>query len=131
FYSFYNDKALKHLFFTLVVFLFSLQTNGQPFTESINGSFFVSSVQSLHLSGGAFVPAFSSLEDFAKGITVNNYLSVSIKSNVPWTLSVHANNTFFTALSQGGSLNMPAQVLRLKLAAASQYFPLSANPQTL
>jgi len=91
----------------------------------------VYSIQSLTLSGGSVIPSFSSLDNYANGVAVDDYLSVGIKSNVSWTLSAMAQNAFFTPMSQSGSTNMPCSVLSVKQAAASNYITLSTTAQTL
>lgn len=77
------------------------------------------------------MPTLSTTDDFASGITMGSYLNVVVKSNVAWTLSVQAQNAYFSAMSEGGSTNMPASVLSIKPSSSSNYFNLSTSSQTL
>ena len=101
------------------------------YSASTSGNINIYSIQSLTLTGGSVIPSFSSLNDYANGITVNDYLSVAIKSNVSWTLSVNAQNTYFSPMSQGGSTNMPSTVLSIKTSSSSNYFNITTTSQTL
>lgn len=100
------------------------------FTSSVSGSIYFSSVQSLTLTGGTGIPTLSSSSDFMNGIEMTNYLTATIKSNVPWTLSVQSTNSFFTPMN-GGSTNMPASVLGIKTTNDNNYTSLSTNSVTL
>jgi hypothetical protein len=100
-------------------------------TGTASGSINVMSVQSLTLSGGTIVPSFTTLEHYLNGVTLDDYLNIKIKSNVPWTLNVQAQNAYFTPMSQGGSTDMPAGVLSIKRDNVTSFTPLSANSFTL
>ena len=114
----------------LVLATFSAKAQ-YSFSGSTSGNINVSSIQSLTLSGGTTVPTLSTTDDFASGVTMAGYLNVVVKSNVSWTLSVQSQNSYFTAMSQGGSTNMPASVLSIKPSSSSNYFNLSTSSQTL
>lgn len=88
-------------------------------------------MQSLTLTGGSVIPSFQSLDDFANGVTVDDYLSVAVKSNVSWTVSVMAQNAHFSPMTQNGSTDMPASVLSIRSNNYSSYTALSTNAQTL
>ena len=104
---------------------------GWSYSASTSGNIIVYSIQSITLTGGTFIPSFTSLSDYANGKTAEDYLGVAIKSNKSWTLSVHAQNSYFTPMSFGGSTNMPASVLSLKDSTAYSYFDVSTTAQTV
>jgi hypothetical protein len=123
---------LRLAFFILISVLATFSVRAQySFSGSTSGNINIASIQSLTLSGGTTVPTLSTTDDFASGITMGSYLNVVVKSNVAWTLSVQAQNAYFSAMSQGGSTNMPASVLSIKPSSSSNYFNLSTSSQTL
>ncbi|RYZ51279.1 MAG: hypothetical protein EOP49_12080, partial [Sphingobacteriales bacterium] len=101
------------------------------FTDNATGIINVSTIQSVTFSGGTAIPAFNSLSSYANGVTMPAYLTLSVKSNVSWLISVKAQNANFTPMTQGGSTNMPASVLSLKSAVNSSFIPMSTNSVTL
>ncbi|MBS1781749.1 MAG: hypothetical protein JSS78_01655 [Bacteroidetes bacterium] len=119
--------------FTILFFAFgSFQAVAQySYSASISGSVSVFAIQSLTFTGGSVIPSFNSLEDYINGVVANNYVSVGVRSNVSWTLSVQAESAFFTPSSQSGSTNMPCSVLSVKQSESNNYIPLSTNSQTI
>lgn len=77
------------------------------------------------------IPSFNSFDDYKDGVDVDDYLSVNIKSNVSWTLSVMAQNAYFTPMSAGGSTDMPAGVLWIKTNSMGNYLSVSTTSKTL
>jgi hypothetical protein len=122
---------VKNLLIILFLF-FATQSSGQySFSGSASGTATVYAIQSLSITGGTVIPAFNTFEDYLNGITVSSFLGLSIKSNVSWTLSVMAQNAFFSPMTANGSTNMPASVLGIKTSIMSNYLNASTNSQTL
>ena len=127
-----KNRTLKHLLFIITVITLPFFSKAQyTFTGGSSGLISVSSVQSITLTGGSAIPSFTSANDYATGVTASNYMSVALKSNVAWTLSIQAQNTYFTRQSSSGSLTMPASVLSVKPSTSGTYFALSTSAQTL
>lgn len=101
------------------------------FNANVSGLISVSTVQSLSLTGGAAIPNFSSMNDYYNGVVMDDYLTVGVKSNVPWMINVQAQSQYFTPMTTGGSTNMPASVLSLKTSLSGNYTALSPNGITL
>lgn len=85
---------------------------------------------SLTVSSGASV-SFDDVNDYANGLIMSNFATITLKSNVLWLVNVATNATYFTALSNGASTTMPASILSYKLSTGSSYIPLSTTSQTL
>ncbi len=101
------------------------------FSQNVSGSINVFTIQSLTLSGGTVTPSFTTMEHYFSGVVLQNYITVSVRSNGPWTVSVQAQNQYFTPMSQGGSTNMPAGVLSLRRENQVNFTPVSVAGHTL
>ena len=73
---------------------------------------------------------FSSATNYTSGITLNNFHSLQVRSNVPWLVSVTAPS-YFTPASQGADANMPSSIMGIKASTASSFLPLSTSAQTI
>ncbi|MBS1588213.1 MAG: hypothetical protein JST52_01235 [Bacteroidetes bacterium] len=123
---------MKTILAILVLAFSSRQAAAQySYSASLTGNVSVYAIQSLTFTGGSVIPSFNSLDDYINGVVANNYVSVGVKSNVSWTLSVQAESAFFTPSSQSGSTNMPCSVLSVKQSGSNNYIPLSTNSQTI
>ena len=96
-----------------------------------SGNITVFSVQSLTLTGSTIIPSFESFSHYTNGITMSQYVEIQVRSNVNWTISVQAQNAYFSPLSQGASTNMPSTVLSMKRSDVSSYTPVSPSGHTL
>jgi len=118
----------------LSIFLFLAPFVGQAqysFSASVSGSATVYAIQSLTITGGTVIPNFTSLDDYLNGVVAEDYLSVVVKSNKSWTLSLNAQSAFFAPMSAGGSTNMPSTVLGIKTNSMGSYLNVSTTSQTL
>jgi len=123
---------LRKLFVILSFLLLSLTAKAQyGYTSTVSGNINVYAIQSLTITGGSSIPSFTTLNDYVSGVTVDDYISIGVKSNVSWTLSVMAQSAYFAPMSLGGSTDMPCSVVSLKSATAVNYMTLSTNAQTL
>jgi hypothetical protein len=91
----------------------------------------VSTVLSITLSNQAAAPSFSTSSDYLNGKTTLNYATVAIKSNVNWIVSINAQSTYFTPQTQGGSTDMPATVLGIRLNGNTTFTTMTTTSQTL
>jgi hypothetical protein len=91
----------------------------------------VNTITALTITGLNTSLNFNSLTAFTSGITNSGYAQLKIKSNNTWTLSVKAQNQYFTLLSSGGSTDMPATVLYVKPTTSQTYKNITTSDQVL
>ncbi|HRO43834.1 MAG TPA: hypothetical protein PL009_13440 [Flavipsychrobacter sp.] len=118
--------------FTILLFFVAVSAKAQnSFSASVSGSATVYAIQSLTITGGSLIPNFTSLDHYLNGVTAEDYLSIGVKSNKSWTLSINAQNAFFSPMSSGGSTNMPCSVLSIKTSMMGNFLSVSTTAQTL
>ena len=117
----------------IIVFIFSV-TNAvaqYSFSGNATGTINVSAIQSLSVTGGSTIPSFTSLDDYFNGETMSNYVSVTVKSNVSWLVTVQSQSDYFNPLSSGASTNMPASVLGIKTSSSGSFTSISSTAMNL
>lgn len=108
-----------------------MNAHGQSFTGTVSGTTTIYSVVNLTITNLSGVVSFNTPDDMNNGIIVNNAATLAVKSNVSWTLSVSAQSTYFTAMTQGASSTMPASVLGIRRNGTSTFLSMSTASQTL
>ena len=115
------------------VFTIQLQLNagGSVSNATFNVTVNVQSVLSIALQQNSSSSiTFASSTDYTNGMTLNNFHSLQVRSNVPWLVSVTAPS-YFTPASQGADANMPSSIMGIKASTASSFLPLSTSAQTI
>lgn len=74
---------------------------------------------------------FTSSSDFSDGISIPNFATVKIKSNVAWAFGVSTTTPFFSASGPYASTDMPSQVLAMRLSTQTQHQPLTTTSKIL
>jgi hypothetical protein len=74
---------------------------------------------------------FTSTSQFSDGISIPNFATVQIKSNVTWAFNVSTTTPYFSASGSYATPNMPAQVLSMRSGNQAQYQQLTATSKTL
>lgn len=74
---------------------------------------------------------FNSSSNFSDGISIPNFATVKIKSNVAWAFGVSTTTPFFSASGPYASTDMPAQVLGMRLGSQTQYQSLTTTSKIL
>lgn len=122
---------MKSALFILLLLVSARVAAQYSFSASVSGSATVYAIQSLTITGGSVIPNFTSLDDYLNGVIAEDYLSIGVKSNKSWTLTINAQNAFFSPMSSGGSTNMPCSVLSIKTNTMGNYITISTTAQTL
>lgn len=124
---------MRKLLLILSIILMAGNASGQTysFTRTNEGSLTVLPVVFMNLTTNGGVPSFSSEADYNNGITNNNFASIWVKANLPWIITVKAQNATFTPMTTGASTNMPCSVITLKKSTNTPWLTLSTGVQTL
>ncbi len=83
----------------------------------------------ISISSGS-VTTINTTSQYNSGVTISNYATVSIKSNLPWTATYKSNAANFTALS-GGTGTMPCSIVGFRLNGSGSFKTLSTTSQTI
>ena len=123
---------MRKLLLILTIVLCSTRGFGQySFTAINHGSLTVLPVVFMSLTTNGGVPSFTTASHYDNGITNTSYAGIWVKANLPWVISVRAQNANFTPMTTGASSNMPASVISLKKSTNANYLTLSTTAQTL
>ena len=124
---------MRKLLLIICIILTVGNASGQSYSFSaINyGSLTVMPIVFMNLTTNGGIPSFSTESDYNNGITNNNFASIWVKANLPWIITVKAQNATFTPMTTGASNNMPASVITLKKSTNSSWLTLGTNIQTL
>ncbi len=117
----------------LFIILIAGNASGQSysFTANQEGSLTVLPVVFLSLTTVGGVPSFDDENDYNNGVTTNTYANAYVKANLPWIVTVKAQNATFTPMTVGASTNMPCGVLSLKKSTNTPWLTLTTAAQTL
>jgi hypothetical protein len=74
---------------------------------------------------------FTSTSQFSDGVSIPNFATVQIKSNMPWAFGVSTATPYFSASGSYSTPNMPSQVLGMRLSTQTQYQQLTTTSKTL
>lgn len=124
---------MRKLLLILTILFLANHSFGQSysFTKTNDGSLTVLPVVFLNLTQVGGVPSFDGEDDYNNGVTVNTYANAWVKANLPWVLTVKAQNATFTPMTTGGATNMPCSVVTLKKSTNTSWLTLSTTAQTL
>jgi hypothetical protein len=124
---------MRKLLLILTILFLANQSFGQSysFQKTNEGSLTVLPVVFLSLTQVGGVPSFDDENDYNNGITVNTYANAWVKANLPWIVTVKAQNATFTPMTTGASSTMPCSVITLKKSTNSTWLTLSTTAQTL
>ncbi len=122
---------MKQIIIILIAFiLYSVNGLAQySFTGNLSGTMSVGSIMNISVSSGS-AQTINSTSQYQNGITISNYASISITSNVAWLTSLKSNATNFTALS-GGTSSMPCSIVGFKIGTGGSFTTLSTSSQTV
>ncbi len=122
---------MKRILIALLILTTVTKARSQTWSTTGSGTITVGTVFSITLSNQAATPTFTTAANYQNGKTTLNYATVAIKSNVDWIVSFKAQASFFTPQTQGGSTNMPASVVGVRLNGNVTFLTLSTTNQTL
>lgn len=71
--------------------------------------------------------SFGTSAQYTNGISLAGFTTHNVKSNLPWTVSVAAQNAYFTPASSGADNNVPCSVMSFKTSSSAAYIPLSVT----
>lgn len=124
---------MRKLLLILSIILTAGNASGQSysFTANQEGSLTVLPVVFMSLTTVGGVPSFDDENDYNNGITTATYANAWIKANLPWIVTVKAQNATFTPMTTGASSNMPCGVISLKKSTNASWLTLTTTAQTL
>ena len=124
---------MRKLLLILIILFIADHSIGQTysFTKTNEGSLTVLPVVFLNLTTVAGVPAFDDENDYNNGVTQATYANAWVKANLPWVLTVKAQNATFTPMTTGASATMPCGVISLKKSTNTTWLTLTTTAQTL
>lgn len=71
---------------------------------------------------------FDKWEYFTNGRTIPSAFNMRVLSNIPWEVTVMADNVYFTPIGEG-SPDMPVTLIKVKKNTSSNYLAVSNTPQ--
>lgn len=121
----------RKYYYIAALLLICSVARSQSFNGTINPSATVATVMNLNVVQNISSINFSTFDQFNNGITVSNYSTLQLKTNVNWTFSVSTNTQFFSASGASASPNMPASILQMAMSTSPTYYTLSTTPQQI
>jgi hypothetical protein len=121
----------KKTFYIVCLSFMCLVARGQSFNGTINPSVGVATVLNLNVVQNISSISFSTYDQFNNGVTVSNYSTLQLKTNVNWTFSASTTTQYFSASGSSASPNMPASILQMALSTNPTYYTLSTTPQQI
>jgi hypothetical protein len=124
---------MRKLLLILTIILMACRSYGQTysFSKTNDGSLTVLPVVFLSLTPVGGIPSFDDENDYNNGITQATYANAYVKANLPWIITVKAQNATFTPMTTGASSTMPCSVITLKKSTNTPWLTLSTTAQTL
>ena len=122
---------MKRILIVLFILFTVTKAHAQTWSTTGSGTINVGTVFSITLSNQAAAPSFTTAANYQSGKTTLNYATVAIKTNVDWIVSINAQSTYFTPQTQGGSTDMPATVLGVRVNGNATFTTISTTSQTL
>lgn len=116
---------MRRLLLMIVFVICSTALSAQySYTGTTTGTATVSQTMGLSLSNMVGSTSFTSISDYANGVTVNNYITFAIKANKPWILQATVP-TLFTAAGGGASTNMPSSIISVRVNGTATFYTLT------
>lgn len=114
-------RRLLIIFFIILTYSRGYAVSYYSTTFSANTT--INSVLNVSIGSSSTIN-FSNLTDYANGKTISPFVTITIKSNMSWTVSVMANAANFT----GGNNNMPCSILSVRRnGSGASYATISSS----
>lgn len=105
---------------------------GSPISRSFNINVTVQSAMGMSLTQGQPTTiSFNNTAAYQTGVTIIDFHSLQVASNMLWQVSVAASSPYFSSGSAGASANMPCSIMKIKASDVSTYLPLSTSATTI
>lgn len=124
---------LKYLFAIITGCFLFLPGKAQYYMNgSVNASATIQTVMVMSLiENNPGTVNFNSSNQYSNGYTISNFNSISIKSNMPWNLTVSSATSYFSASGTYSSPDMPASVIGFSVSGNPSYVMLNTSQQLL
>jgi hypothetical protein len=126
-------KQISYIIALLLLHCASYAQQAQSLTRySVSGTVSIPLFQELNVELLNQAPVeFKNPDDYNSGKIIHKFYRATIKSNVPWELSVAPANANFTSNTGKGAKFMPADILSLKNSTDNKFIKLSTVPVSI